>query len=115
MVYLLMRKVLFGILAGLIVAGCSSKASLEETFKKSPATVREMVEEAVRLDRQDDWMQAAEAYDRILRHDLTPEQQTSIQRSVSSLYARMLKAARAGNSEAKATLEFIENQRHRNG
>lgn len=96
-----------------MVVGCSPTRSLEQSFAEAPQTLRLSVEEAIRLDRNNDWMRAAESYDRVLRGELTQEQQRRVQSAIHSLYARMVKAAAAGDSQAQITLEKIE--KHRRG
>ncbi|HYG23345.1 MAG TPA: hypothetical protein VEH04_11225 [Verrucomicrobiae bacterium] len=94
-----------------VVAGCMRPDSLEESFSEAPPSLRQSVDEAVRLDRNNDWMTAAEAYDRVLREALTPEQEQLVQRAIQLLYSRMTKAARTGDSQARLTLEQIEQYR----
>jgi hypothetical protein len=92
----------------LLLAGCNSRESLKSSFRDAPLNMREQVEEAIRLDRANNYMHAAEHYDVVLRGELTSQQRLTVQASIDQLFSRMSKAAAQGNSEAMQTLKLIE-------
>ena len=95
----------------LLLAGCDARESLKGSFKSAPFSTRQQIEEAIRLDRANSYMPAAQYYDMVLHGELTSQQRTSIQTAIDNLFTRMCKAAAQGDSEAKQTLEAIEANR----
>lgn len=98
-------------LGGLLLAGCDARESLETAFREAPAGAREQIEEALQLDRANNYMSAAEHYDAALNGDLNGRQKKAVQAAINQLYARMCKAAAQGDAEAKRTLETIQANR----
>jgi hypothetical protein len=97
--------------SGLLLAGCNAHAPLESSFQGASFDTRGQVQEAVRLDRANSYLRAAERYDAVLHRELTPQQRASIQTAIAELYTRMCKAADDGDLEAKQTLATIEANR----
>jgi hypothetical protein len=97
--------------ACLLLIGCNAGESLEISFRDAPSSTREQVEEAVRLDRANNYMRAAQRYDAVLRYGLTAQQTRAVQTAIGSLYSRMCKAADRGEIEAKETLQTIQASR----
>jgi hypothetical protein len=92
----------------LLLTGCNGSDSLERSFRDAPSCAREQIDEAIRLDRANDYMRAAQHYDTALHSGLTSQQKSSVEAAIDKLYARMCKAAARGDREAKQTLESIE-------
>jgi len=92
----------------LLLSGCNGGESLENSFRNASFSTREQVEEAVRLDRANNYLRAAQHYDTVLRSSLTSQQRSSVEAAISKLFDRMCKAAAQGDREAKQTLESIE-------
>jgi hypothetical protein len=97
--------------ACLLLTGCNAGESLEVSFRDAPSTTREQVQEAIRLDRANSYMRAAQHYDALMRYGLTPQQTRAIHTAVDSLYSRMCEAAKRGEIEAKQTLQTIQANR----
>jgi hypothetical protein len=98
------------IMAGLFSFGCDSRSSLEKSFQDAPFPVRQSLEEAVRLDRSNEYMSAAQKYDSVLHMQLTSDQKRSVETAINTMYQRMCKAAADGDAKAKETLDFIKPQ-----
>lgn len=94
-----------------VLVGCGPGGSLESSFKNAPSEVREKLEEAIRLDRRNDYMAAAESYDAVIRKEITPEQRSLLTTAVNKMYSRMVKAAASGDPEAKRTVEHLDRMR----
>ena len=92
----------------LLLTGCNGGDSLESSFRDAPSYTREQIGEAIRLDRANNYMRAAQHYDTVLRSGLTSQQRSSVEAAISKLFDRMCKAAAQGDREAKQTLESIE-------
>jgi PBP1b-binding outer membrane lipoprotein LpoB len=95
----------------LLLTGCNTGETLESSFRDAPANTREQVQEAVRLDKANSYMRAAEHYDVVLRQGLTSQQTRTIHAAIDSLFSRMCKNAAGGEIEAKQTLQTIEANR----
>ena len=95
----------------LLLTACNTGETLESSFRDAPANTREQLQEAVRLDKANSYMRAAEHYDAVLRQRLTSQQSRAIYAAIDSLFSRMCKNAARGETEAKQTLKTIEANR----
>jgi hypothetical protein len=88
------------------LCGCGEK---EVTcFKQADPEIQLIWEEAVKLDKANQYMDSAETYDRLLHKTLTQEQEREVHLAIGSMYARMNRAAANGDPEAKKVVQTIE-------
>ena len=60
------------------------------------------------LDKQNDWLGAAEAYDGLSEIGLSREQTTAVRTAIGNLYVRLNTAAYKGDHNAMKLLEAIK-------
>lgn len=84
--------------------GCTKEVTC---FNKATPHVQAVWADAVKLDKENNYMEAAETYDRLLHMALTPEQTTAVQSAVGRMYVRMNRAAANGDREAKRIVDMI--------
>jgi ABC-type glycerol-3-phosphate transport system substrate-binding protein len=99
------RHIIWGVCLLLVCAtGCGKETSL---FDNAQPRVKAVWDDAVKLDKADKYMDAAETYDKLLHMPLTPEQATEVQMTVGRMYARMNRAASNGDREAQKVVDRI--------
>jgi len=97
------------------LAGCSrnSKESPDKLFLNSPPIVYQAWTHARNLDNANDWMNAAEAYDKVNHMDLTKPQAAAVDSAVMALYSRLKKNASDGDPSAKRLLDELNDNMRR--
>lgn len=91
-----------------LFAGCDQSASLNAEFQDASPKIKQAWEQAVKLDKADDYMSAAETYDSMFSMELTIPQRKAVEYSISKMYTRACKQAKQGNPNAKKVVEMIE-------
>ena len=86
------------------LAGCGTHGSLESNFKDAPSAVKQKLGKAIDLDKSNDYIEAAAAYDALLRSGLSDEQSQAVREAISALYDRLCLEATKGNPAAKKLL-----------
>ncbi len=99
------------LVACILIVGCSRSASLEDNFKDASPAVKQTWNEAVKLDKADKYMAAAETYDSLFQMKLTLSQEKMVEFAISQMYLRLHKAAAEGDANARKVSDMIEASR----
>jgi hypothetical protein len=97
--------VLWGLCLSLLCwAGCSNDVTC---FNNATPQVQAVWADAVKLDKENSYMEAAETYDHLLHMAINPEQTRAVQTAVGRMYVRMNRAAANGDREAKRIVGML--------